>query len=231
MPPIMPALDLIAHFLKGIGWFALLWLFLPAVLLARPQSKWLQSVSHIAVEIIDSFSIKAGELIKWALPLLVLSVAISVFALSLYGLSWTKLSESAQYLHAAALMIGAAMTLLMNEHVRVDILQSRFSRPRKALIDFIGFYVGLMPVCLLLVWSSNSFVGFGWRIFEGSPETDGIKGVFLLKTLIPIFAGMMLAQGLSICLRAVMVMRGLEEPKRPEGVPDLFPKPDIGMRG
>jgi len=175
---------------------------------------------------IDAVSVWLGEFIKWGLPLLILSVAFSVFALSLFGLSWTKLSESAQYFHAAVIMIGASMTLLMNDHVRVDILQSRFSRPRKALVDFTGFYIGILPVCLLILWSSDSFVRFGWQIFEGSAEADGIKGVFLLKTLIPIFAILMLAQGLSIALRAVMVMRGLTEPYRAHITPDLFPEPD-----
>jgi len=209
----MPELDIIAHFLKGVGWFALFWLTLPALLLVFSKNKYLLSLSHHTVGIIDT----------------VLSVAISVFALSLFGVSWTKLSESAQYFHAATIMLGSAMTLLVNEHVRVDIFQSRFSRPRKALIDFIGFYIALMPVCLLLVWSSNSFVRFGWQIFEGSPEADGIKGVFLLKTLIPVFAILLLAQGLSIALRAVMVMRNLKESERPANVSDLFPIPDSGQ--
>lgn len=220
-------LDIIGPFLKGVGWFSILWLILPALLLCLPKQKILLSISRHAVEIIDGLCAAMGELIKWALPLLVLSVAISVFALSLFGLSWTKLSESAQYFHAAVIMLGAAMTLLVNQHVRVDIFQSRLSRPRKALVDFIGFHIGLMPVCLLLIWSSNSFVRFGWQIFEGSAEADGIKGVFLLKTLIPLFAISMLAQGLSIALRAVMVMRGLDEPPRAANdVPDHFPSPE-----
>jgi TRAP-type mannitol/chloroaromatic compound transport system permease small subunit len=216
-------LDIISGAMKGIGYFALLWLIMPALLLFLPRQTTLLSISRHVVSFIDRLNFTIGECVKWALPLLVLSVAISVFALSLFGLSWTKLSESAQYFHATAFMLGAAMTLLMNEHVRVDIFQSRLSRPRKALVDFIGFYVGLMPVCLLLIWSSNSFVGLSWSIFEGSPETDGIKAVFLLKTLIPAFAILMLAQGLSIALRAVMVMRGLKEPKRIIAMTDLFP--------
>ena len=217
--------ETLIHFIKGVGWFACLWLTLPALLLIWPHNKTIKSISDHTVQIIDTVSIYLGELIKWALPLLVLSVAVSVFALSIFGLSWTKLFESAQYLHAAVIMIGAAATLLMNQHVRVDIVQSRLSRPSKALVDFTGFYVGLMPVCLLLLWSSGSFIRFSWQIFEGSAEADGIRGLFLLKTLIPIFAIMLLAQGLAIALRAVAVMRGLEDPMRPAEVPDLFPHP------
>jgi TRAP-type mannitol/chloroaromatic compound transport system permease small subunit len=49
-------------------------------------------------------------------------------------------------------------------------------------------------------------------ILEGSSEIDGIKGEFLLKTLIPIFALLMIAQGLSISLRAVMHIFQHEKP-------------------
>lgn len=217
-------MDIFAQALKGVGWVALLWFILPALLLFYPASNFIREISRHTVEIIDIISLTVGQVVKWGLPLLVLTVAASVFALSLFGLSWTKLFESAQYLHAAVIMLGAAMTLLLNEHVRVDVFQSRLKRPQKALVDFIGFYIGLMPVCLLLIWSSNSFIGFSWQILEGSAESDGIRGLYLLKTLIPAFAVMMLAQGLSIALRAVMVMRELNEPKRPPHVKDLFPE-------
>lgn len=218
-------IDIIGSAVKGVGYFALLWLGLPALLLFFPNQSTLRAISAHVITVIDGFNYVLGEAVKWALPLLVLSVTASVFALSLFGLSWTKLSESAQYFHVIALMLGAAFTLLMNEHVRVDIFQSRLARPHKALVDFIGFHIGLMPVCLLLIWSSASFVHFSWLIFEGSAEADGIKGVFILKTLIPIFALLMLAQGLSIALRAVMVMRNIDPPKRIDGVDELFPAP------
>lgn len=217
--------DIIGGAVKGVGYFALIWLSLPALLLFFPKQTILRSISNHTILVIDRFNYVLGETVKWALPLLVLSVTASVFALSLFGLSWTKLSESAQYFHVIALMFGASLTLLMNEHVRVDIFQSRLKRPHKALVDFIGFYIGLMPVCLLLIWSSTRFVYFSWLIFEGSAEADGIKGVFILKTLIPIFAVLMLAQGLSIALRAVMVMRDIDAPKHISGIDDLFPAP------
>jgi len=66
------------------------------------------------------------------------------------------------------------------------------SAKARALIDFIGYYALLLPVCLVILWNSQSFVSFAWRIYEGSSEADGIRGEFLLKTLIPIFALMMI---------------------------------------
>ncbi|MBC6411720.1 MAG: TRAP transporter small permease subunit [Hyphomonadaceae bacterium] len=180
------------------------------------------------MRLIDTLNYTLGEIIKWALPLLVLSVAFSVFALSIFGLSWTKLFESAQYLHSSVIMCGAAATLLAGQHVRVDIFHARMSPEQRALIDFCGFYALLLPVCLTILWNSGSFIALSWRIFEGSAEADGIRGEFLLKTLIPLFGLFMIMQGMAIALRAAFLMGGHPCPERPGDVRPLFGQQESG---
>ena len=89
--------ELIGAFIRGVGWFSLLWLLIPVSYLFLPNSKYLTKLSDHIIDIVDGLNNWIGEIIKWALPLLVISVAISVFALSIFGISSTKLSESAQY--------------------------------------------------------------------------------------------------------------------------------------
>jgi len=208
--------------LIAIGWVFLPFILLPALYLFLPPFPVLNRFSRALIQIIDGFNFAIGEAIKWGLPLLVLTVAFSVFALSIFGVSWTKLFESAEYFHASVIMLGAAATLLAGQHVRVDVFHTRMKEDTKALVDLAGFYLFLVPVCLLVLWSSQSFVGFSWVIFEGSQEADGIRGEFLLKTLIPIFCVMMLLQGLAIGLRAAMCLRGDQRPSRPKTIPPLF---------
>ncbi len=215
--------ELFGAALKGMGWLALLSVSLPLLLLFFPRIRLLDSFSRSLITLLDDISYHIGEIAKWALPLLVISIAFSVFALSIFGLNWTKLSESAAYFHATVIMLGAAATLLAGQHVRVDIFHTRMTAKSRSLVDFAGFYTLLLPVCLIIIWDSQSFVNFAWRIFEGSSENDGIQGVFLLKTLIPIFAIMMIAQGLSIAMRAAMCLHGKERPARPSHTPPLFP--------
>lgn len=215
--------ELFGWALKGIGWVFLLAMTLPLLLLFFPKSNRLDSLSRGLITLLDDISYRIGEITKWALPLLVLSIAFSVFALSIFGLNWTKLSESAAYFHASVIMLGAAATLLAGQHVRVDIFHTRMSAKSRSLVDFAGFYALLLPVCLIIIWDSQSFVNFAWRIFEGSSENDGIQGVFLLKTLVPVFAVMMIAQSLSIAMRAAMCLHGKERPARPGHTPQLFP--------
>ena len=212
---------------QAIGWVFLPILLLSLIYLFLPNINILQSISKAIIRTIDSLSYTLGEVTKWCLPVLVLVVAFTVFALSIFGQSWTKLFESAEYLHATVIMLGAAATLMTGQHVRVDIFHSRMGAKARALVDFIGFYALLLPVCLIILWNSQSFVSFSWRILEASSEADGIRGEFLLKTLIPVFAITMILQGLAIALRAAMCLNGQERPERPAHTPKFFSEQEL----
>lgn len=204
-----------------IGWVFLPFLALPVLYLVLPRP-WLRSIVCALIKTIDAFHFRLGEAVKWALPLLVLSVAASVFALSIFGTMTVKWLESAFYFQAVIILLGAAATLLAGQHVRVDVFYAKMSERARARVDLLSFYLLLAPVCILLLWNSQSFVGFAWNTFEGSTESNGIRGVFLLKTLIPVFAVTMVVQGLSIALRAAMALNGEARPARPKGIPPFF---------
>lgn len=211
--------------LQAIGWIFLPLLGWPIVHLIFGENKFVRSFSQSLISVIDSVIYHLGEMAKWLLPLLVLSVAASVFALSIFGVTTTKWLESAKYFQALIIMLGAAATLLAGQHVRVDIFHTRMTEIGKARIDLLGYFILLLPVCVLLTWNAQSFVSFAWTIREGSSEADGIRGVYILKTLIPIFAVTMLLQGLAIATRAAMALRGQARPDRPKGVPPFFHSP------
>ena len=61
-------------------------------------------------------------------------------------------------------------------------------RARKALVDLCGALLLLLPFMLVLLWFALPYVARSWAIFERSRETSGLPLVFLLKTLIPLFA-------------------------------------------
>lgn len=211
---------MIGGILQAIGWAFLPFLLLPVLYLFAPKP--LYGFVCPLIRTIDSLIFRIGEIVKWALPLLVISVAASVFALSIFGTATVKWLESAFYFQAAIILLGAAATLLAGQHVRVDIFFENMSEKSRARVDLFGFYVLLLPVCLLILWNSQTFVGFAWQTFEGSSEADGIRGVFILKTFIPIFAITMILQGFAIALRAAIALNGEARPERPHGIEPFF---------
>ncbi len=212
-------------FWQSLGWASLPFLILPALILFAPKFKFINRLCFDLIAIIDGINWRIGEVVKWALIILIMATVASIIALSIFGLSFTKLNELPVYLHASVIMLGSAVTLLAGEHVRVDIFYSRFSKLKKARVEILSFYALITPVCILLIWVSQNFVAGSWRTFEGSGDADGIRGVFLLKSLLPVFAITVLLQAFAIAGRAALQLIGQDQPARPGDIGPLFGHP------
>ena len=158
-------------------------------------------------ERIDSLNARIGRAVMWCTLLVVLVQFVVVLMRYVLGIGSLWLSESIIYGHATLFMLAAAWTLRENQHVRVDIFYADAPPRRKALVDLFGALLLLIPFAAVLAWLSLPYVARSWAIFERSRETSGIPAVYLLKTLIPLFALLMALQGVSQAIRAVVVLR------------------------
>ena len=131
----------------------------------------------------------------------------------LFGIGSIALQESIVYLHATVFMLGIAATLRAGQHVRVDILYSKRTPRQKAIIDVAGTVCLLLPVSGFILYTSFSFVHFSWSLMETSAEPGGLPIVFVLKTLIPVMAALLILQGTSEALRAIRLI--VLNPDRP----------------
>lgn len=123
-----------------------------------------------------------------------------------FGIGSIWLSESVIYANATLFMLAAAWTLREGGHVRVDIFYADAGPRYRALVDLCGALLLLLPFMLVLLWFSLPYVQRSWSILETSRETSGIPAVFLLKTLIPLFALLMALQGMALAIRAFDVL-------------------------
>ena len=162
---------------------------------------------------IDRLTAAIGRAAAWCVVFVVVVQFVVVLLRYALGIGSVWLTESIIYAHAALFMLAAAWTLLENGHVRVDVFYADASPRRKALVDLLGALLLLLPFALALAWLSLPYVARSWAIFERSRETSGIPAVFLLKTLIPLFALLMVLQGVSQAIRAVAVLRGVPRQK------------------
>jgi TRAP-type mannitol/chloroaromatic compound transport system permease small subunit len=161
---------------------------------------------------IDRLNAAIGRAAAWAC-LFVVVVQFTVVVLRyVFGQGSIWLSESIVYGHAAMFMLASAWTLAAGGHVRVDVFYADASPRTKALIDLCGSLLLLLPFMAVLAWFAWPYVSRSWAIFETSRETSGIAAVFLLKTLIPVFALLMALQGVSQAIKGVAVLRGKGEP-------------------
>ncbi|PCH83276.1 MAG: hypothetical protein COB89_01765 [Piscirickettsiaceae bacterium] len=116
--------------------------------------------------------------------------------------------ESITYMHGLIFMLAIAHTLKVNGHVRVDILYQRFGPKGKAWVNLLGSFFLLLPVCGFILAISWEYVAASWSYYEGSREAGGIDAVFLLKSLIPLMAGLLFLQGISEALKSIRTLTG-----------------------
>jgi TRAP-type mannitol/chloroaromatic compound transport system permease small subunit len=155
---------------------------------------------------IDRINGGIGHAAAWMCLFVVLvqfAVVVLRYALGI-GSIW--LTESIIYAHATMFMLAAAWTLREGGHVRVDVFYDNASPRAKAWVNLCGALLLLLPFMLVLLWFAVPYVSRSWAIFERSRETSGLPAVFLLKTLIPLFALMMALQGVAQAIRAADVL-------------------------
>ncbi|MCL4767283.1 MAG: TRAP transporter small permease subunit [Hyphomicrobiaceae bacterium] len=130
------------------------------------------------------------------------------------GFIW--LQELFVWTHAAAFMLGSGFTLMTNRHVRVDIVYATRSPRTQAWLDLLSTFVFLFPWVIVLWYLAWPYVEASWLLGEESPQVGGMPGLYLLKAVVLGFCALMMLQGLAICARCTIVIRGR---------PDLLPPP------
>ncbi|MEM1140740.1 MAG: TRAP transporter small permease subunit [Pseudomonadota bacterium] len=149
-----------------------------------------------------------GALTSWLSLFMVLTVFVIVILRYVYGVGFIWMQESVVYMHGFLFMLAAGFTLRQNGHVRVDVFYGSASPARRALVDVVGTYLFLFPVCLVILYASYPYVASSWAVFEKSRETSGIPGVFLLKTALLVLPVLLMAQGFALAARSLATLRG-----------------------
>ena len=156
--------------------------------------------------VIDRINAAVGRAASWcALAIVLIGFAVVLLRYVL-GLGSIWLQESILYAHAALFLLAAAWTLKEGGHVRVDVFYASASPRVKAWVDLLGVLLLLLPFCIAIVWFSWPYMARSWAILERSRETSGLPLVFLLKTLIPLFALMLALQGLSQAIKSIAML-------------------------
>lgn len=230
---VLPGRDLhadgaaFAAFLGVVAWAAVPLAALPPLAALSRLAPWpkaarlIQAAAKRVADAIDAVTGFIGGVASWASLALVIVVAVIVLERYVFGLGFTKLQELVVYLHAGVFLLASAAALKADGHVRVDLLYSKLTGRQKALVDFSGAYLLLLPVCLVILATSGGMVDLAWRVREGSVDVDGLPLVFALKTLIPVFAVLMIAQGLSMACRAGLEIAGAAAPHAPFHEPTI----------
>jgi len=155
------------------------------------------------IHFIDRTNHAISSAVSWLTALMVVTMFGIVVCRYAFNIGSIAIQESITYMHALVFMLAIAHTLKINGHVRVDIVYQRLSEKGQAIVSILGSVFLLLPVCIFIIYISRDYVSSSWSYYEGSREAGGLDGVFLLKSLIPGMAFLLLLQGLSEALKSI----------------------------
>lgn len=197
---------------SGLALLPLLLLPLSTVIFPGIFGKFSSGLSH-AIDKVSGVAMSVASFAAFAIILIQLGAVLLRYV---FGLSFSWLNDSVIFSFAMIFMLGAAATLRDDGHVRVDILRPRFSPNTRAAIELIGAMAFIFPICILIIYAGSGLIGRSWAGLETFNESDGLPIKYLFKTLVPVFAVLLMAQGLSQALKAALFLRGLGPDASPE---------------
>lgn len=156
---------------------------------------------------IDRLNEAIGKAVYWLVLAAVLISSVNAIVRKAFDVSSNAWLELQWQLFGAVFMLGAAYTLLKNEHIRIDIVSNRLPKRVRDWIDLLGHTLFLMPLVLIMIWDGFPFFLSSWRINEQSLNAGGLPQ-WPAKLLIPLGFCLLFLQGISEIIKRVAVMRG-----------------------
>ncbi len=156
---------------------------------------------------IDAVSDTAGRVAEWFVLGACLISAANATVRYLFSYSSNAFLEIQWYLFGALVFLGAAHTLRVNEHVRVDLVYSSVSDRARLWIDAIGFTVFLIPVGLYLTYLSVPFFARSYQIGEFSNNAGGLI-LWPIKLVLPLGFALLTLQGVSELIKRIAALHG-----------------------
>ena len=158
--------------------------------------------------LIDRMSEFIGRWIAWLVLAAVLISAVNAIVRKAFDMSSNAFLEIQWYLFAAVFLLAAGYTLLRQEHVRIDVILSRFSKRTQIWIDIFGICFFLMPFVITVIDLSWPLVA---RAYESGEMSNNAGGLIRwpVFALLPLGMALLGLQGLSELIKRFAFLRGL----------------------
>src|SRR5208282_3816664 len=158
--------------------------------------------------LIDALNERVGKLFYWLILAAVLVSSGNAIVRYSFDRSSNGWLELQWYMFSAVFLLCAGYTLLRNEHIRIDILITRYPKRVQVWVDIIGGLLCLLPMSLMIMVLS-------WPIFldsfgrnEMSPNAGGLIQ-WPFKLIVPVGFFLLALQGISEIIKRIAYLRGL----------------------
>ena len=159
---------------------------------------------------VDWLNNQVGKHAIWPILASTVISAVNAVVRKAFNVSSNAYLEVQWYLFAASFLLVSAYTLLNGEHVKIDVIYSRWSKRTQTWIDVFGFAFFLLPFCAAILWFGIPFFLKGYHSGEVSSNAGGLT-LWPVYAMIPLGFGLLMLQGVSELIKRLAFLQGLIE--------------------
>jgi len=153
-------------------------------------------------DVIDAINEWTGRTCSWTIVVLAILVVLEVILRRFLNSPTIWNFEVTKQLYGFHFMIIAGYALLHKSHVSIDILYGKCSERKKAILDIISYTIFFFPFLLIVLYQGIKYAGNSWAMLETSWSVFA-PPLYLIKTVIPVMAFLLLLQGVAIFVRQI----------------------------
>ncbi len=172
--------------------------------------------------IIDTVTTVVGKSVSWLLLAAVLISTTNAIVRKTLDMSSNAWLEVQWYLFGTVFMLGAAYALLKNEHVRIDVLSSRWSKQTRDIIDLVLHVIFLVPFATLMTYLAAPWFLLSFKSGEVSSNAGGLI-IWPAKLVILLGFALLLLQAMSEIIKRFAVVTGRIEDPRHDNADEIPP--------
>jgi TRAP-type mannitol/chloroaromatic compound transport system permease small subunit len=169
------------------------------------------TVLEKVTKFIDAVSDRTGRIVGWIAVPMIIALIYEVFARYVFHRPTIWSYEITYMIYGTHFLLGAAYTLRVKGHIRIDLLYMRFSPRGRALIDTLGYLVIFFPVMIILVIASFDMAKDAFKIHEVSQFTPWQPILWPFKSVICVGFSLLILQGVAEFIRSVITLVRGEE--------------------
>jgi len=166
-----------------------------------------EQVPNKFADFIDAIIRGVGHFFMWTNIILIVVIILQVVLRYGFGHGLVLLEELQWHLYALGIMFGASYAMMMDSHIRVDIVHARLSPKWKSRWDLFGIVFLLLPFAIMVFHQSLDFVYESWRVNERSDAPLGLPWRWAIKGIIPITFGLLIAATVARAARIIATLR------------------------
>lgn len=159
---------------------------------------------------IDRLNEWVGRSAAWLVLAAVLISALNAIARKAFDVGSNAFLEIQWYLFAAVFLLASGYTLLRQEHVKIDVVLSRFSKRTQITIEAVCIVIFLLPFCGVVIDLVLPLVKQAYETGETSSNAGGLIR-WPVYALVPVGFSLLGLQGISELIKRIAFLMGLIE--------------------